>query len=50
MVYLWPRRRAFAQENWAGRYLYWFMAVISVSLLFDYVDLVRYLAGDRTYY
>lgn len=40
------RRRPFAQENLAGRYLYWFMAVIAVSLVFDYIDLVRYILGD----
>lgn len=49
LIYLWPRRRPFFEENWAGRYLYWFMAVIAVSLVFDYIDLVRFLMGDVAY-
>ena len=45
LVYLLKQRQSFLDENWAGRYFYWFMAVITVSLLFDYVDVVRYLLG-----
>ncbi|MFT5573633.1 MAG: hypothetical protein ACI9FR_002568 [Cryomorphaceae bacterium] len=43
MFYLLRERKPFAQENWAGRYLYWFMSVVVVSLAFDYFDLGRYL-------
>ncbi len=43
LIYLLSRRRPFSQENWTGRYLYWFMAVITVSLVFDYIDVARYL-------
>ena len=46
LYYLWTQRQPFASETWSGRYLYWFMAVIVVSLAFDYVDVVRYLSGD----
>lgn len=45
LIYLIKNRKPFDQENWAGRYLYWFMAVITVSLLFDYYDLARYVLG-----
>jgi len=43
LIFLLGRRHPFSQENWAGRYLYWFMAVITVSLVFDYIDVARYL-------
>lgn len=49
LVYLLRNRKPFQQENWPGRYLYWFMAVISVSLVFDYIDLFRYLTGNVHY-
>ena len=45
LVYLLRNRQPFVQENWSGKYLYWFMAVISVSLVFDYVDVFGYLVG-----
>jgi hypothetical protein len=43
MFYLLRQRKPFSEENWAGRYLYWFMSVVVVSLAFDYFDLGRYL-------
>lgn len=46
LPYLLSQRRPFAEENWAGRYLYWFMGVITISLIFDYIDVVRYFMGD----
>lgn len=46
LYFLMRERRPFRDETWAGRYLYWFMAVISISLVFDYIDLARYLIGD----
>ena len=49
LFYLLSKRKSFLQENLAGRYLYWFMGVIGVSLLFDYLDLIRFLAGDTLY-
>lgn len=45
LIYLLRLRRPFAQENWAGRYLYWWMSVVIVSLAFDYYDVARYLFG-----
>lgn len=49
LIYLLIKRRPFLSENWPGRYLYWFMAVISASLVFDYIDLVRYFTGAVNY-
>ncbi len=46
LVYLLKKRQPFKDENPAGKYLYLFMAVIIISLVFDYVDLVRYFMGD----
>ncbi len=46
LPYLLAQRRPFAKENWAGRYLYWFMGVITISLIFDYIDVARYFMGD----
>ncbi len=46
LPYLLYQRRPFAEENWTGRYLYWFMGVITISLIFDYIDVVRYFLGD----
>ena len=50
LIYLLKQRKAFTQENWAGRYLYWFMLVISVSLVFDYYDVYRYFMGAIYFY
>lgn len=49
LPYLLYHRQPFAEENWAGRYLYWFMAVIMISLVFDYIDVVRYFLGQRQF-
>ena len=46
LIYLLRVRKPFSEENWTGRYLYWFMAVITISLVFDYIDLARYIMGD----
>ena len=46
LPYLLARRHPFTEENWAGRYLYWFMGVITISLIFDYIDVIRYFMGD----
>lgn len=46
MIYLLRERKPFGQENWAGRYLHWFMIMATISLAFDYVDLARYFMGD----
>ena len=49
LPYLLKTRKPFSEETWSGRYLYWFMAVISISLVFDYIDLIRYVSGDVNY-
>jgi len=46
LIYLWRMRAPFKEENLAGKYLHWFMIMASVSLVFDYIDLVRYIMGD----
>lgn len=41
--------RSFKPEDkttWTGRYLYFITAIICISLLFDYIDVARYLLGD----
>lgn len=50
LIYLLKNRSQFQAESWPGRYLYWFMAVISVSLVFDYIDLARYFTGAINYF
>ncbi|MEO1041427.1 MAG: hypothetical protein AAFX52_03985 [Pseudomonadota bacterium] len=47
LIYLFVQRKPFSEETWVGRYLYWFMAVIGVSLVMDYVEVTRYVLGDR---
>lgn len=49
LIYLLKQRQPFQAENWAGRYLYWFIVVISVSLVFDYIDLARYFLDAVNY-
>jgi len=46
LIYLWRERKPFSEESLAGKYLYWFMFVALASLIFDYIDLVRYMLGD----
>lgn len=46
LIYLLKERKPFREENLAGRYLYWFMTMASISLIFDYIDLARYFMGD----
>ena len=48
-IYLWSRREHWrARETLAGKWIVLLFATILVSLAFDYVDVVRYLLGDRT--
>ena len=48
LVYLWKRRDSWrVQETIAGKWVLLLFATITVSLLFDYADVVRYVAGDR---
>jgi len=46
-IYLFRKRKDFDRTTWFGR---WAIAVLltnSVSLIIDYVDVIRYIAGDR---
>ena len=47
LAYLWHRRGHFSAGTWTGRYFIVLGATILVSLIFDYVDLVRYFLGDQ---
>lgn len=49
LIYLWLRRDKWrVRETIAGRWIALLFATIVVSLLFDYTDVIRYLAGDRS--
>ena len=47
-IYLWTRLPHHPVNSPFGIYLRIFLATIAISLAFDYVDVARYLAGDRT--
>ena len=47
LAYLWKTRHAHPERIWIGRFLRVSMAVIFISLLVDYVDVIRYVLGDR---
>lgn len=40
-------RKEFSVADRYGRWLYVLMVTIAISLVFDYVDVVRYVLGDR---
>lgn len=46
LIYLIVRRKPFSEETRVGKYLHWFMGVISVSLILDYIEVTRYFLGD----
>jgi len=47
LAYLWKSRNANPERIWIGRFVRVSMGVIFVSLLVDYVDVIRYILGDR---
>jgi len=47
LIYLWKTRQAHPERIWIGRFIRVSMAIIFISLLFDYVDVIRYILGDR---
>lgn len=49
LIYLVKQRKPFMEETWPGRYLYFFMAVITISLAFDYIDVAKYFLGYPDY-
>jgi len=46
LIYLWPRLRHHPAASFYGGYLWLLFVSDLISLGFDYVDLLRYLAGD----
>lgn len=46
-VYLFKNRNAHPDRKWTGWYVILAIIVIGISLLFDYVDVVRYLLGEQ---
>lgn len=47
-IYLWKQAQADDMPVWAGRIIWVVLATILVSLAFDYVDVARYVLGERT--
>ena len=47
LAYLWKTRHDHPERIWIGRFIRVSMAVIFISLLVDYVDVIRYILGDR---
>jgi len=46
LVYLWRRRTGIELRSVSGAYLWALFASNGLSLVIDYIDLARYLAGD----
>jgi hypothetical protein len=46
LVYLWRRRAGIELRSISGAYLWALFASNGLSLVIDYIDLARYLAGD----
>ncbi|KCZ87347.1 hypothetical protein [Hyphomonas johnsonii] len=48
VAYLLLRRAHWrVRETWAGKWIVTAVSVLLISLAFDYVDVIRWLAGDR---
>ena len=47
LAYLWKSRHSHPERIWTGRFVKFVMVVIFISLLFDYLDVIRYVLGDR---
>jgi len=48
LVYLLMRRPHWRErDSWAGKWILAAVGVLTISLAFDYIDVVRWLAGDR---
>lgn len=48
LAYLWKTRNAHPERIWTGRFVKAAILIIFISLLFDYVDVIRYVfLGDR---
>jgi len=47
LAYLWKTRNKHPEREWTGRFVKVAIAIIFISLLFDYTDVARYVLGDR---
>jgi len=47
LVYLWKKRHAYPSHIWATRWIWGVMIVNALSLLIDYIDVIRYILGDK---
>lgn len=47
LAYLWKSRNSHPDRLWTERFLKAAMAVIFISLLLDYSDVIRYVLGDH---
>jgi len=47
LAYLWKNRNKNPEREWIGRFVKVAIAIIFISLLFDYTDVIRYILGDR---
>lgn len=47
LVYLWKKRASFPSHIWATRWMWGVMIVNGVSLIIDYMDVMRYVLGDK---
>jgi len=46
LAYLWKTRKKYPEHIWTNRYIYLFVAIVGMSLVVDYIDVIRYLLGD----
>lgn len=47
LIYLWARRRHWNMASLSGKWLAALFATNLVSLIIDYIDVARYLSGER---
>ena len=47
LIYLWKTRNHHPERVWTGRFIRLSMAVIFISLIVDYIDVIRYVMGDH---
>lgn len=47
LAYLWKTRNKHPERELTGRFVKVAIAIIFISLLFDYADVMRYVLGDR---
>ena len=48
LIYLWPRLSSYPSSSAYGLWLRLLFATNAVSLIIDYVDVIRYVFGDRS--